>query len=1233
MTQGWMRRVVVAAGLVAAVSSGALAQGTRAYVANRGASTVTVVDVVTAAVIDTITLEAPPHDVVLAHGRVYASMPTVNRLAVIDPVARTVIDTVDVPGAPRDLEVREQTLLDERIYISTDAGLRLYDPHTDSLAAPIAVGGGSQRAIEAGNVAFGAPFDDQAFVAACDGGAEVRAVTVSTGAVSAPAATGAAPCAVLLTSFALYVANRDDDTVTIFGPGFSSPVTVPVADQPIGLADTAFGIWVASANGTLTLISSSTNAVIDTLVVGGTPTSIAVTLEPGFQVQTLLVTDATGSLRMVLASGALPRTASTGASPGAVAVADSNPSDPVGLSTAGAWTDAPVEDIAMSADGRFVSFTSAATSLVTGDGNGLPDVFVRDRLLRRTTRVSVTSSGAEATGGGVVGLRSGSYASLLSADGRFVLFQSLTTNLVAGDLNGREDVFLHDRDVDADGLFDEPGQIATRRISVQSDGSDGTCRVGAPAACLAPHIETAFSADGRHVVFSSVLEFDAADVNGLSDIFAVDLARGRTTRLSQRPGGMPGAGTASGPVVSAGGRFVAFRTSDPGMVSYDTNGVDDAFALDRDPDGNGVFDEQAPTFTHVSLQPGGALYTTPSFPVAVSADGRWVAYASLSTLAVYDRSIGHNALVRPVGMPVVGVGQFSPDARYLSTIGFGSATTFIRIDRDFDADGILDEAGAVDGGPVAIIRWDGRLPATDAAARLVAAGAPLFMGGLAILDLLGPAPPPFDTDADGLGNTFESRFGLSPSSDTGVDGASGDPDGDGRTNAEEQEAGTHPRGFQTRYLAEGATGSFFSTRIAVANPGDTASRVLLRYLSDTGQTTSSMLVVPAKARRFVYVGDVASLGSASFSTVIEADAPIVADRTMLWTSGFYGSHAETSVASPSTTWFLAEGATHGAFDLFYLLQNPSATTPASVEIRFLRASGPPIVRTYSVPAARRLTVYVDEVPGLDAADVSAAFTSLNAVPIIVERAMYYSQPGTPFTAGHASAGVTAPATQWFLAEGATGTFFNLFLLLANPSADPADIRITYLRPNGAPIVKTRTLAPTSRTTINVALEDPALADTPVSTVVESLNAVGVVAERAMWWPASGGWQEAHGSPGATAAATRWGFGDGEVGAPPYNTQTYFLVANTSTEAASVRVTLLFDDNTAAVAKTFTVPANSRFNVPVANEFPQAAGKGFGALIESLGAAPVPIVVERAMYSDAGGVIWAAGTDALGTPIP
>lgn len=111
----------------------------------------------------------------------------------------------------------------------------------------------------------------------------------------------------------------------------------------------------------------------------------------------------------------------------------------------------------------------------------------------------------------------------------------------------------------------------------------------------------------------------------------------------------------------------------------------------------------------------------------------------------------------------------------------------------------------------------------------------------------------------------------------------------------------------TRYLAEGATGSFFSTRVAVANPGTAPAQVLLRYQTDTGQTTSTLLTVPGRARRFVNVGTVPSLASASFSTVVESDQEVIVDRSMFWSTGYFGSHAETSVAAPSTTWFLAEG--------------------------------------------------------------------------------------------------------------------------------------------------------------------------------------------------------------------------------------------------------------------------------------------------------------------------------------
>ncbi len=142
----------------------------------------------------------------------------------------------------------------------------------------------------------------------------------------------------------------------------------------------------------------------------------------------------------------------------------------------------------------------------------------------------------------------------------------------------------------------------------------------------------------------------------------------------------------------------------------------------------------------------------------------------------------------------------------------------------------------------------------------------------------------------------------------------------------------------------------------------------------------------------------------------------------------------------------------------------------------------------------------------------------------------------------------------------------------------------------------------------------------------------MIVERALWWPgAYGQWYEAHNSPGATSTGTRWALAEGEVGGAR-DVETYILLANTSTTPGTVLVTLLFETQ-GTVQKEFQVAPRSRFNVDVRAEFPAALNKRFGAVIESLGPTPAQIVVERAMYWDAAGQFWAAGTNALATKLP
>jgi hypothetical protein len=235
---------------------------------------------------------------------------------------------------------------------------------------------------------------------------------------------------------------------------------------------------------------------------------------------------------------------------------------------------------------------------------------------------------------------------------------------------------------------------------------------------------------------------------------------------------------------------------------------------------------------------------------------------------------------------------------------------------------------------------------------------------------------------------------------------------------------------------------------------------------------------------------------------------------MTWDARRFGAHAETSIPAPATTWHLAEGATHGAFDLFYLLLNGTGTDTTAT-VKYLRPFPlPPVVKMYRVPANGRVTIWVDaEGPELAETDVSAVITADQ--PIVAERAMYASSGGLPFAAGHDGVGLTAPALTWFLAEGATGSFFDLYLLIANPGTTAATVDVKFLLPSTS-FTKTYTVAAESRLTISIDGEDPRLIDTPVSLIVTSTNNQPVVVERAMYTTVNGvTW-----SAGTAAIATK-----------------------------------------------------------------------------------------------------------------
>jgi Tol biopolymer transport system component len=228
----------------------------------------------------------------------------------------------------------------------------------------------------------------------------------------------------------------------------------------------------------------------------------------------------------------------------------------VSVSTAGAQGQAQSWVSSISDDGRFVAFSSAVATLAPGDSNGTaPDVFVRDRQLGTTERVSLSSAGA---GGDAV-----SWAHLISPDGRYVLFDSSATNLVAGDTNGFADIFLRDR------LLGTTERVNLGSTGAQGNGDSNWCAEMTP--------------DTRFVVFGSMASnLVPGDNNGVADLFLRDRLNGTTERLSVSTTGLEGdqwSGSYFCPI-TPDARFVAFHSSATTLVTGDTNGAVDVFVRD-----------------------------------------------------------------------------------------------------------------------------------------------------------------------------------------------------------------------------------------------------------------------------------------------------------------------------------------------------------------------------------------------------------------------------------------------------------------------------------------------------------------------------------------------------------------------------------------------------------------------------------------------------------------------------
>ena len=265
--------------------------------------------------------------------------------------------------------------------------------------------------------------------------------------------------------------------------------------------------------------------------------------------------------------------------------------------------------LAMTPDARYVAFSSGASNLVANDTNGVTDIFVHDRATGAIDRVSVASNGSEAN--------NHSYDPAMSADGRYVLFESTATNLVPGAQSSYSHVYLHDRTT-----------RTTERISVASDGTPGNQYSDSGSV----------SADGRYVMFSSYASnLVAGDTNANMDVFVRDRTTGTLERVSVAADGTQGNGRSYGKRITPDGRYVSYMSDATNLVAGDTNQRTDVFLYDR----------QTGTPERISVGTGGVQANDYSTGGTMTPNGRWVLFTSAANnLVAGDTNFVYDVFLR-----------------------------------------------------------------------------------------------------------------------------------------------------------------------------------------------------------------------------------------------------------------------------------------------------------------------------------------------------------------------------------------------------------------------------------------------------------------------------------------------------------------------------------------------------------------------------------------------------------
>ncbi len=316
-------------------------------------------------------------------------------------------------------------------------------------------------------------------------------------------------------------------------------------------------------------------------------------------------------------------------------------------------------------------------------------------------------------------------------------------------------------------------------------------------------------------------------------------------------------------------------------------------------------------------------------------------------------------------------------------------------------------------------------------------------------------------------------------------------------------------------------------------------------------------------------------------------------------------------------WYLAEGYTGGEFDTWVLVQNPG-DTEAEVLLRFQLPPGQAAEPYYfKLPAGTRQSIHLDELPGLEATDVSTTVSSTQ--PVVAERAMYFNYEGKP--GGHDSVGIKYPSCLWFLAEGYTGGEFDTWVLVQNPTSAATTVTLDFQLPPGASAPSYQFDLPAgARQSVHLDTL-PGLEATDVSTRISS--PISVVAERSVYFNYDSRITGGHNSTGLSTSSASWYLAEGYTGG---EFDTWVLVQNPGDTDARVTLDFQLPPGTSAPSYSFDLPAGTRQSVHL-DTLPGLEATDVSTTVSATSA----VVAERAMYFNCDGRI--DGHDSVGTPYP